>query len=73
MSAEYSPTAPDVTIKWRRDEAPYIEVRHGGKLLLAGWVHPTPDGPLAKIMVSPNPAFEFYDGLPEDSLDETQP
>lgn len=31
---------PSVTIKWRHDEAPYIEISSEGQLLIAGWVHP---------------------------------
>ena len=35
--------SPIATIKWRKDEPPYIEIRtEGGEMLVAGWVHPTP-------------------------------
>ena len=42
---------PRVTIKWRENEPPYIEIWQGdttggnGVTILAGWLHETPDGP----------------------------
>lgn len=35
---------PDITIKWRENRPPYVEIRVGTQIMVAGWVHPTPDG-----------------------------
>jgi hypothetical protein len=36
--------APEVTVKWRENEPPYIEIRWGGGLMVAGWVFPNMEG-----------------------------
>jgi hypothetical protein len=48
---------PSVTIKWRHDEAPYVEISSGGQLLVAGWVHPSPDGMMKPVVSPANPAL----------------
>jgi hypothetical protein len=35
----------DLTVKWRDGKPPYVEIRWAGELVIAGWVHPTPEGP----------------------------
>lgn len=49
--------APDVTIKWRENEPPYVEVRSDDELILAGWVHSFPDA-----MPLLDPAVDDIDG-----------
>lgn len=60
--------APDVTIKWRGTQAPYVEIRQGGELLVAGWVCPTPDGPVKGEPVKSNPAWLFNGIGPGDII-----
>jgi hypothetical protein len=49
---------PDGTIKWRENEPPYVEIRMGDQLLVAGWVFPTPDGPQKAVVAEPDPMME---------------
>jgi hypothetical protein len=42
MDLDSNYQSPDVTLKFRENERPYIEVRQDHGLILAGWVHPTP-------------------------------
>jgi hypothetical protein len=43
MDLDSNYQSPDVTLKFRENERPYIEVRQDHGLILAGWVHPTPE------------------------------
>lgn len=51
------PVVPSVIIKWYGMAAPYVEIRHDSELLVAGWVHPTPDGPIKRVDTQPNPVI----------------
>lgn len=55
------PVVPGVTIKWRGLAAPYVEIKHDGKVMVAGWVHPSPDGPIKKVGTKSNPLLDKGD------------
>jgi hypothetical protein len=61
---------PAITIKWRADDPPYVEVRENNELILAGWVHPFADAmPQLDQTVDEISAIDHRDYI--DDLDGT--